>query len=34
VDRRERGLVGDAVPGNPELALLLIDTYIHFPPVA
>lgn len=32
-DLRDRGLVGDVVPGNPDLALLLIDTYITFPPV-
>ena len=30
-DLRERGLIDGAVPGNPDLALLIIDTYIRFP---
>lgn len=33
-DLRERGLIVGEAPGNPELALLLIETYIHFPSVA
>ncbi len=30
-DLRERGEIGDAVPVDPTLALLIIDTYIRFP---
>ena len=30
-DLRERGVVGDEVPPDPELSHLLIDTYIRFP---
>ena len=30
-DLRARGLIGPARPGNPDLALLIIDTYIRFP---
>ena len=30
-DLRERDLVGDEVPGDPDLAHLIIDTYILFP---
>lgn len=33
-DLRERGRVGDRLPDDRELALLLIDEYIHFPPPA
>lgn len=30
-DLRARGRIDDAVPGNPDLALLIIDEYIRFP---
>jgi len=33
-DLRARGRLGDAVPGGTDLALLLIDEYIRFPPPA
>jgi hypothetical protein len=31
-DLRARGRLGDVVPGGTELALLLIDEYVRFPP--
>jgi hypothetical protein len=33
-DLRARGLVGDDVPIDPNLAITIIDTYIRFPPPA
>ena len=30
-DLRERGRIDGARPGNPDLALLIIDEYIKFP---
>jgi hypothetical protein len=33
-DLRERGKLGDARPPNRELAEILVDEYIEFPPVA
>ena len=30
-DLRERGRINGAVPGNPDLALMIIDEYIRFP---
>jgi hypothetical protein len=33
-DLRARGRLGDTVPGGTELALLMIDEYIRFPPPA
>jgi hypothetical protein len=33
-DLRRRGRIRGPVPGNPDLALLMIDEYIHFPPAA
>jgi hypothetical protein len=31
VDLRSRGRIGDEVPGNPDLGLMIIDEYIRFP---
>ena len=33
-DLRARGRVGDTLPGGSELALLMIDEYVRFPPPA
>jgi hypothetical protein len=33
-DLRERGEIDGDVPPDPTLALLMIDTYIHFPTVS
>ena len=33
-DLRSRGRLGDALPNGTDLALLLIDEYIRFPPPA
>jgi len=33
-DLRARGRLGDALPGGTELALLMIDEYVRFPPPA
>ena len=33
-DLRRRGRLGDALPNGTDLALLLIDEYIRFPPPA
>lgn len=33
-DLRERGRIGDALPDETELALVMIDEYIHFPPAS
>jgi hypothetical protein len=33
-DLRERGRINGAVPGNPDLGLMIIDEYIRFPRVA
>jgi hypothetical protein len=33
-DLRERGRLGEVVPNGRELALLMIDEYVHFPPTA
>jgi hypothetical protein len=31
-DLRARGRIDGDVPGNPDLALMIIDEYIRFPP--
>jgi hypothetical protein len=33
-DLRERGAIEGDVPADPDLSQLIIDTYIHFPPMS